>query len=149
MDRLDRYRKIVRDLVEEFASYKPSNGQIETEAIVDPVKDHYEVMNVGWEGTRRVHGSVIHIDIIGDKVWLQHNGTDRLIADEMVEAGIPRDHIVLGFHPAEHPPTHRFRRWLKRRVNRDEDIFRMGRCRRAVCPRGLRPVRRGNPSPPS
>ncbi len=47
MDRLERYRDIVRRLVEEYASYKPSHGQIETEAIVDRDRDHYEVMHVG------------------------------------------------------------------------------------------------------
>jgi hypothetical protein len=46
-----------------------------------------------------VHGAVIHIDIIGDKVWIQHDGTSPGIADELVEAGIPRDAIVLGFRP--------------------------------------------------
>jgi hypothetical protein len=104
----DRYREIVRRLVEEYASYKPSHGQIETEAIVDPVKDHYEVMHVGWHGQRRVHGSVVHIDIIGGKVWVQYDGTSRPVADELVAAGIPHDDIVLGFHPANVRPLTEF-----------------------------------------
>jgi hypothetical protein len=86
-------------LIEEYASYKPANGQIETEAVVDSVRDHYEVMHVGWDGVRRVHGSVVHIDIIGDKVWIQYDGTSRPVADELVAGGIPREDIVLGFHP--------------------------------------------------
>jgi len=91
----------VSRLIEEYASYKPSHGQIETEAIVDRVKDHYEVMHVGWDGSRRIHGSVVHIDIIDDKVWIQYDGTSRPVADELVAAGIPRADIFLGFHPAE------------------------------------------------
>ena len=67
MDKRERYRLIVSRLIEEYASYKPSHGQIETEAIVDRVKDHYEVMHVGWDGSRRIHGSVVHIDIINDR----------------------------------------------------------------------------------
>jgi hypothetical protein len=82
MDKLERYREIVRSLIEEYASYKPSHGQIETEAIVDPERDHYEVMHVGWDGPRRVHGSVVHLDIIGGKVWLQYDGITRPVADE-------------------------------------------------------------------
>jgi hypothetical protein len=50
MDRLDEYRAVVRRIVEEYAGYKPSHGQIETEAIVDRDRDHYEVMHVGWDG---------------------------------------------------------------------------------------------------
>ncbi len=91
MDRLERYREIVRRVIREYASYKPSNGQIDTEAIEDRERDHYEVMHVGWDGQRRVHGSVVHIDIIGDKVWLQYDGTSRPVADELIEAGIPRE----------------------------------------------------------
>jgi hypothetical protein len=104
MDRLARYREIVRRLIEEYASYKPSHGRIETEAIVDPEKDHYEVMHVGWDGVRRVHGSVVHIDIIGGKVWIQYDGTTRPVAEELVSAGIPREDIVLAFHPADLRP---------------------------------------------
>ena len=49
---------------------------------------------------RRVHGSVIHIDIRGGKVWIESNGTDARIGEELVAAGIPRQDIVLGFQPA-------------------------------------------------
>jgi hypothetical protein len=100
MDRIEQYRLIVRRLIEEYASYKPSHGQIDTEAIIDPDRDHYEVMHVGWDKARRVHGSVVHIDIINGKVWVQYDGTTQPIAEELVAAGIPREDIVLGFHPA-------------------------------------------------
>ena len=99
MDRVDRYREIVRRVIEDYAGGKPSNGQIESEAIMDRDRDHYEVVNVGWDGQRRVHGSVVHIDIIAGKVWIQHDGTDRPVADELLAAGITPDDIVLAFHP--------------------------------------------------
>ena len=101
MGKLERYREIVRRLVEEYASIKPSHGQIETEAVVDPERNHYEVMHVGWDGVRRVHGVVVHIDITDGKVWVQYDGTSRPVAEELVAAGVPREDIVLGFHPAE------------------------------------------------
>jgi XisI protein len=100
MDRTERYRLIVEKLIEEYASFKPSHGQIETEAIVDQKRDHYEVMHVGWDGARRVHGCVVHVDIRDGKVWIQYDGTSRPVAEELLEAGIPREDIVLGFHPA-------------------------------------------------
>jgi hypothetical protein len=104
MDRVERYRGIVRRLIEEYASYKPSHGQIDTEAIVDPEKDHYEVMHVGWDNRCRVHGCVVHVDIINGKVWVQYDGTNRPIAEEFLAAGIPREDIVLGFQPPEKRP---------------------------------------------
>jgi XisI protein len=104
MDPLDRYREIVRRLIEEYASYKPAYGDVRTEAVVDRDRDHYEVVQVGWNDGRRVHGSIIHIDIRDGKVWIEHNGTDARLGEELVAAGIPRSDIVLGFHPAELQP---------------------------------------------
>lgn len=101
MDKLAKYREIVRQIIEEYARYKPSHGQIDTEAVIDRDRDHYEVLHVGWDGHRRVHGAVIHLDISGGKVWIQYDGTNRPVADELIAAGIPREDIVLGFHPAE------------------------------------------------
>src|ERR1051326_6576955 len=101
MDPCERYREIVRALIKEYAGYKPSRGQIRTEAVVDSEHDHYEVIHVGWEGGRRVHGTVIHIDIIDGMVWIQHNGTNCPIGEELAAAGIPREAIVLGFQPPE------------------------------------------------
>jgi hypothetical protein len=101
MDKLERYREILGRVTKEYASYKPSNGQIEAEAIVDPEHDHFEVMHVGWDRHHRVHGSVIHLDIIDGKVWIQYDGTNWPVADELLKAGIPHEDIVLGFHPQE------------------------------------------------
>lgn len=104
MDQLDRYRAIVRRLIEDYASYKPAYGDIQTEDVIDSERDHYEVVQLGWNADRRVHGSIIHIDIRDGKVWLEHNGTDARIGEELVAAGIPRNDILLGFQPVEVRP---------------------------------------------
>ena len=104
MDTLEQYRTIVRQLIHEYASYKPSHGEINTEAIIDPELDHYEVMHVGWDGPRRVHGSVVHIDIINGKIWIQHDGTTWPIAEQLLKAGVPHKDIVIGFHHREERP---------------------------------------------
>jgi hypothetical protein len=108
MDHLNRYREIVRRLVEEYAGYTPAYGQIRTEVVMDRERDHYEVLQVGWDGGRRVHGSIVHIDIRDGKVWIEHNGTDARLGEELVAAGIPRSDIVLGFQPAELRPMTSF-----------------------------------------
>ena len=40
-------------------------------------------------GDDYVHGAIVHIDLIGDKVWIQYDGTEGIAAD-LVEAGIPK-----------------------------------------------------------
>jgi hypothetical protein len=98
MDTLTRYRQILEDLIRQYA-HKPSHGEIEPEIIIDPERNHYELIHVGWDGSRRVHGSVIHIDLKDSKIWIQHDGTARGIALDLIEAGVPREDIVLGFRP--------------------------------------------------
>jgi hypothetical protein len=87
----------VKEIINKYARFRPSNGDIRTEAIIDPEHDHYELVHVGWSGPNRIHGSVIHIDIINEKVWVEHDGTSTGVVEELEEAGIPKEHIVLGF----------------------------------------------------
>jgi XisI protein len=101
MDQVERYRKILKEIVTEYASWGASRADIRNEAAVDEDRNHYEVVSVGWQGRHRVHGSVVHLDIIDGKVWIQHDGTNRPVADELLAAGIPREDIVLGFQPPD------------------------------------------------
>ena len=51
----------------------------------------------GWEDQSWVHSCIIHIDIKCGKVWLQWNGTEDDIAVDLVNAGVLKEDIVLGF----------------------------------------------------
>jgi hypothetical protein len=104
MDRVVRYRQIIKELITRYAQIKPAYGEIDIEAIFDEANDHYELMYTGWDEHRRVHGSVLHLDIRNGKVWIQHDGIEGGIAEELIEAGIPREHVVLGFQPPEIRP---------------------------------------------
>jgi hypothetical protein len=100
MDRVDTYRQIVRKLLKDYAD-PPSNGDIRSEVVIDTDTDHYELIYVGWDRHRRIHGPVLHLDIIDGKIWIQHDGTDRPVAFELQAAGVPKEDIVLAFHPRE------------------------------------------------
>jgi hypothetical protein len=102
MDNLEHYRKVIRELIQKYAQYKPSRGDVQIEVIIDQDNDHYELMYAGWNGPYRIHGSVLHLDIRNEKIWIQHDGTEDGIANELVNAGIPRDRIVLAFKSPEH-----------------------------------------------
>lgn len=64
---------------------------MQIEVIIDAPNDHYELMYAGWNGPYRIHGSVLHLDIRGGRVWVQYDGTEDGIADELVAASIPRN----------------------------------------------------------
>lgn len=98
MDTLDAYREVIEQVLTEYARIPYAHGEIETEIVFDCENDHYLLVNVGWFGERRIHGDIVHIDIRDGKVWIQYDGTEDGIANELVKAGIPQEHIVLGFH---------------------------------------------------
>lgn len=99
MDTLDKYRQIIQNVLEQYTRVPYAYGDIEIKVFADREGDHYLLMTVGWENARRVHGCLVHIDIIDGKLWIQRDGTEYGVAEELVEAGIPRSHIVLGFQP--------------------------------------------------
>ncbi|MBW4571872.1 MAG: XisI protein [Tolypothrix carrinoi HA7290-LM1] len=98
MDILDKYRQIIQNILVTYVDIKYANGDIHNETIFDQPTDRYLVMSLGWQRVKRIHGCLIHIDIIDGKVWIQRDGTEYGIANELVDAGIPKEHIVLGFH---------------------------------------------------
>ncbi|KOR31871.1 hypothetical protein TI05_10865 [Achromatium sp. WMS3] len=103
MDTLTHYRQLLHNLIHEYA-HKPSNGDITPEIIIDAAQNHYELMHVGWDDQRRVHGCVLHLDLIDGRIWIQHDGTSPGVALDLVEAGVPREDIVLAFRPIEVRP---------------------------------------------
>lgn len=100
MDRLESYRGIIEDVLTDYARIPYAYGEVRTEPVFDRRNDRYLLVNVGWDNGKRVHGSLVHVDLIDGKVWIQRDGTEHGIAKELVKAGIPKDHIVLGFRPA-------------------------------------------------
>ncbi len=101
MDTLESYREIIENVLIEYTKIPYAYGDIQTEAAFDRKHDRYLLVNVGWDSGKRIHGSLVHIDLINGKVWIQRDGTEQGVAKELVQAGIPKDHIVLGFRPAE------------------------------------------------
>ena len=99
MDRTDEYRGIVKRILQKVADMTPSDEHVRTELVCDDQLGHYQLGQVGWEGDRRIDDVYVHIDVLEGKVWLQHDGTNLVIADELLNAGIPKEHIILAFHP--------------------------------------------------
>lgn len=108
MEALDHYRSIIENILREYIQTPYAYGDIRTEAVFDRLNDRYLLINLGWDMGRRVHGSLVHIDIIDGKVWIQRDGTEQGIANELMSAGVPKDRIVLGFRPAEVRPFTEF-----------------------------------------
>lgn len=101
---LDFYRQTIETVLSEYAAITYSYAPIEAEVVFDRTRDRYLWMDVGWDKDRRVHGCLVHIDLIDGKIWIQRDGTEDGIAADLERAGIPKEDIVLGFRPPELRP---------------------------------------------
>ncbi|MEO1396470.1 MAG: XisI protein [Cyanobacteria bacterium J06634_5] len=76
----------------------PTYGEVVRQTLFDQERDHYQLINTGWENRRRVYGCLLHLDIQKDgKIWIQYDGTETGIANQLVEKGIPKKEIVLAY----------------------------------------------------
>ncbi|MGG6238873.1 XisI protein [Nodosilinea sp. AN01ver1] len=98
MDKLESYRKILQKLLYDYAQLGDADAAVETQIIADTVRDHYQLVQVGWQNDWRIYGCILHLDIKDGKVWLQHNGTEDDIPAELAKMGVPKTDIVVGFH---------------------------------------------------
>lgn len=101
MDTIEFYRNIIQSLLSTYAAVPIANGSIDCYTVFDTKQDHYHVMNVGWEGHRRVYGCVLHLDVVNGKIWIQQNMTEMRVAQELVDLGVVKHDIVLGFQAPE------------------------------------------------
>lgn len=108
MGNLMTYRQIVQDVLSHYVDIQYAHSDIENELIFDSANDRYLVMSIGWQKAKRIHGCLIHIDIINEKVWIQRDGTEHGIAYDLMNAGIPQRDIVLAFHPPDVRPHTQF-----------------------------------------
>ncbi|MEB3147609.1 MAG: XisI protein [Sphaerospermopsis kisseleviana] len=101
MDTIASYRNIIQSLLTAYAAIPIANGKIDCYTVFDTKQDHYQVMNVGWDGHRRVYGCVLHLDIKEGKIWIEQNMTEMMVAEELVARGVAKEDIILGFQAPE------------------------------------------------
>lgn len=99
MDKLTAYKQAVRHLLSEYSKGYSSDDGVTTQLLFDDERGHYQWMDVGWKGTKRIYQSVMHFDVRDGHVWLQQNLTEQNPAEDLVGMGIPREDIVLGLQP--------------------------------------------------
>jgi hypothetical protein len=92
---------VVEKLLQEYADFLDNDEQVKVELVFDRQRERYLLVETGWQNGYRIYGTLLHIDIIDGKFWIQHDGTEDGIADELVTAGIPKKQIVLAYKSLE------------------------------------------------
>jgi XisI protein len=106
MNKIELYQQYIKQILTKHAQMSADKDTVKPQLIFDTENDHYQLAYVGWQGDKRVFGPVMHLDILNGKIWIQYNGTEELVADRLVELGVPSSDIVIGFYsPFKHQYT--------------------------------------------
>jgi XisI protein len=98
MDKTIKYENVIIALLHEFAEFWRSSRGVKNQVVADKENHIYQLNMFGWQnGKVYVHLVAFHLEIIDGKVWIHQNNTEAMIADELIEKGIAREDIVLGF----------------------------------------------------
>jgi hypothetical protein len=94
------YQAILEQLI--LAHQQESKKEhLEHQVILDSQRGHYQVLTVGWKNGNRVYDVLLHVDFKDNKFWVQQDYTLPSLTDQLLEAGVPKSDIVLGFHPPQ------------------------------------------------
>jgi hypothetical protein len=108
MDKLTQYRQIIQKILTEYRDWAAGSNQIGVQECIafDEERDHYFWFSVGWDGKQRDFGVIVYLRMENGKIWIEEDWTKQGIANDLLEAGVPPEDIVLGFqHPSKRPLT--------------------------------------------
>jgi XisI protein len=99
MDKLERYRSLIQNILEEYRQIGSDNSDVESVLLLDPIRDQYLLLKMGWHQDNRIKRNVIHVRLKNQKIWIEEDWTEDGIATNLLQAGVQREDIVLAFHP--------------------------------------------------
>jgi hypothetical protein len=108
MAHLVQYRQIIQKILSDYRDWLAGANQIGIQNFVsfDQENDHYFLFHVGWNDKQRDFGVTVYIRLDRDKIWIEEDWSKQGIANDLLEAGVPPEDIVLGFqHPSKRPLT--------------------------------------------
>ncbi|MBT9317545.1 XisI protein [Leptothoe spongobia] len=97
MDPTTQHQAIVKQVIQRYAQFKPSHGDIRLDTVFDDQQSRYALMQVGWDRGRRIRGNLIYITLDSGKVLVEYDGMEQGITQDLIAAGIASEQIVLAF----------------------------------------------------
>ena len=76
--------------------------------LLNPIREHYLLMKMGWYQDNRIKSNVIHVRLKDGKIWIEEDRTEDGIATDLLQAEVSCEDIVLAFHPPRLRPFTEF-----------------------------------------
>ena len=101
MDKVKKYQDIIIEFLNHYHHESGGNrpGDAQRRTLIDRENNGFQLLDIGWNGNRYVFSPIFHFDIIDGKIWMQCNNTEWEVVDYLMEHGVDRQDIVLGFVP--------------------------------------------------
>ncbi|MCY7327773.1 MAG: XisI protein [Saprospiraceae bacterium] len=100
MDKIKKYQDAVVAFLQFYQSEtggNPPDANIQRRVLIDRENNSFQLLASGWNGIHYIFAPMFHFDIINGKVWMQCNNTEWEAVDFLMEHGVERQDIVLGF----------------------------------------------------
>ncbi|MEN0046213.1 MAG: element excision factor XisI family protein [Bacteroidota bacterium] len=103
MERIERYRKIIRQVIARPASSKTINQpSLQKRLLVDESKNNYLLFNIGWHQNEYVYDLLFHIELTeSGMVCILENNTDYPLEDQLLGLGIEKKDLQLAWTKEE------------------------------------------------
>lgn len=101
MDKIIQYADYIEQLLLKHAEFNPIGewSEFENQVIIDQDRKHFLLIRTGWKASKRIHQCILHIDLKDQgKIWIQEDWTEQGAANELNNAGVPKEDIVLAFY---------------------------------------------------
>lgn len=103
MEKANNYKQLVKSILLGLANREGTYSFPITHHIVfDDKRGHYLLFHDGWKGHQRMYMNMAHISVTDEgHVWLQYDGTDLVIGQMLLDRGVEKSDLVVGFHPPD------------------------------------------------
>ena len=107
MDRVARFQKNIMSIMEEFADARKDSSadtdtQVSYRTVIDEPHHRYQLVLVGWQHRERIYHIIFHVEIINNKIWIEEDNSEDSFAEMLVEKGVSKKDIVLGYFSEFH-----------------------------------------------
>jgi hypothetical protein len=93
-------RDLLHRLFADWQQWPGREAKFKVVPVIDTETDQYLLLTVGWDGYRRIYGVLVHVLLRDGKFWIEEDNTKEGFATDLLDAGVPKERIVLSFqHP--------------------------------------------------
>ncbi|MGK7944398.1 MAG: XisI protein [Microcystaceae cyanobacterium] len=99
MDQLEIYQTLLSKILSQYAKLSQNNTQLKSQVIISEDRQHFLLINEGWEGKKHIHACLFHAEIRENKIWIYFDGFEESVTEQLMLKGISQEQMVLAFHP--------------------------------------------------